>query len=253
MVCPGCPIPTPHISPTPRPYPTPIKKTPPAVNSGQGYNYDAAFQWNETYLDAYAEFSNMGLSADSSDSYSFETDEMWRTDGNDPNFWQEIGYMTGVLNGAFFTGLFGAYNEPSTGYVEFAIAPNPPSNDPEPTEPEVGASLAVESGSPSRVDYNYNGYTYNTAPGQSSNSSYIAIGVESNSGTAGYVNPLTSDIDISNPQVLTSPSASWTTWPSDPSSLIYYNSMPNQAITCGWLTNVESSGSEENEAYCFNY
>lgn len=191
------------------------------------------------------------MTATNGDLNSFSTDELWRVDGNySGTFWQELGYMVGYLNGGWWTGLFGAYSEPTTGYIEYGIVQNPPSNDPDPGEDEVGVSLAVETSNPSIVDANYNGATYARIPTQDSYSDVMQAGVESSSSQAAF-NPFTGEVDVSNEQVLYAGQSGWSTWPGNGAGLQYYNDSPNGIVTCGWVSNYSDDSSSENAVACF--
>lgn len=241
----GTPIPRPTRTPISTPTPVPEPKNPPGQNEGLGNDYEIGYQWTVTYVDSYAEVQPYGMTTQyPNDSINYSTDEMWRTDGTDTGDWQEIGYVIGLLNGGYFNGLFGAFQEPQTGYVEFAIQGNPPSNDPDANENEVGVSLAVQQGNAKYIDFNYNGHTYNTDMyGQYGNSAYSIVGIESRSSSP-HFNAFTSEVDVSDPQILTSGSSTWTKWPSDPSKLSYNVTDPPGDVYCGWAVNVEPSGNE---------
>ncbi len=185
----GClPHPLPSPIRTPTATPTPVQTGPRPLGDGSGgYDYHVEYQWNPYYLDAYAEVTPAYLTANKGDSESFETDELWRMDGDSSGSWQEIGFTTGYLNGQFYSGtLFGAYNS-SSGYYEFPIgSPNPPSNDPDTYENEIAVSLAVEPSDEYIVDFNYNGQTWASSTGMWDYSDSMQIGVESDNSTPSF-------------------------------------------------------------------
>lgn len=249
---------TPFHTPTPKPHGP--EKQPGGGQDGncqtpnQGYNCHAEYEYDLQYLDAYAEVTpNFISSGYPSDSLSFETDELWRIDGSNYAFWQEIGYTTGASNTSSngFTGLFGAFEEPETGYVEFQIASAPvPSNDPDPSEDEVGVSLAVENSCNTCIDFNYNGHTYGPDnDAQTAYSDAMQIGMESNSSQYQF-NPFPSNVDVSNAQVLQSGQKTWAFWPNNGNGLVYYDDSPNNIVICGWAVYNDEQRGTENAASC---
>lgn len=252
LTCPGCPPPSIHPikTPTPAPKHTPIIKDPQGDPDGQGYDYHSQYTWFTNYLDAYAQVWTSGLYVDCSDPNAFVTDEMWRTDGTNAGWWQEIGYVVGSLQtGGPYSepvctqGLFGAYNEPTasgTEYVEFLITSQPAVTD------LLGSpvSLATEIGNATSVDFNYDGSTYATAPAQSSSSSNVTVGVESNSSNPEFNLP-TSTIYIVYPQILglhPTSTTPWTFWPADSGNLTFYDDAPGGDPNCLWIESQDLPG-----------
>lgn len=164
QVCPPTPIPTRRATPTPQPRHTPIKKGYPLNPPTQGYNYHTDWQWSTNFFNLYAQVNTSGLSVNPSDPVGFLTNEIWRTDGQNAALWQEIGYVGGQLmvggNNVYYTGIFAAYNESSSGYIEIPITESP-----QPYQPRFyGAwvALSVQTGDAHYVDLNYNNTTYGT-------------------------------------------------------------------------------------------
>ena len=99
------------------------------------------------------------------------------------------------------------------------------------------------------VDFDYNGQTWASSTGMWDYSDSMQIGVESDNSTPSF-NSFSNTVIIANPQVLESGNSSWTPWPGNSSSLIYYNDSPSSTVTCGWATDTNEKNYAENESPC---
>ena len=206
IICPSCHTPPPSPTPTPHPKQTPIRKqdpinpSPPVV---QGYNYHTFWQWDAEYYNAFVQVNDSGLSVNNLDPNAFITNEEWRNDGSgNTGYWQEVGYVAGQLNvfGAnqYYTGIFGASNEPSSGYMEFPITTNPQPY----VSGQYGAwvALSVQTANHSLINIMYNNATYGTVQAVSSYSGDMQVGMESNSSNPAW-NPFYQEIDLVGPEL----------------------------------------------------
>jgi hypothetical protein len=154
------------------------------------YRYHVVWQYTNNFYNSFAYFRNGFLFDVYASAGGFTTFEQWRDDAYNDNAWTETGLVSGDVNGLDWNGVFGAYNQPTSGYVEFTIGPNSPS------DYAIESILSVESGNSCWVDYIYDGAVYDEVETTSPYGNRHQVGLESDRASSADFNFFQSGIEL---------------------------------------------------------